>query len=60
VHSKGLGHAVEVLVAVFGAGKTSADRYWSSIGTYPQLEVSVVRDCHESGERWSSENGVVL
>jgi hypothetical protein len=60
VHSKCLGHAVEVFVTIFGAGKATADRQWSSISGHPQLEVSVVWNHHESGERWSFENSVIL
>jgi hypothetical protein len=31
MYSESLGHAVEVLVAVFRAGKTTADRQWSVV-----------------------------
>jgi hypothetical protein len=60
MYPEGLGHAVEVFVAVFGSGEAAADRQWSSICGHPQLEVSVVWYRHESGERWSSGDGVVL
>jgi hypothetical protein len=55
-----LGQGVEVLVAIFRVGEATADRQWSSICEDPQFEVSVMRDCHESGKRWSPEDGVVL
>jgi hypothetical protein len=48
-----LGQGVEVLVTVFGACKATADREWSSIARHPQLEVCIMGNCHESGERWS-------
>jgi hypothetical protein len=60
VHPEGLGHGVEVLVAVFRSGEAAADHQWSSVCGHPKLEVSVVRYRHESSERWSSEDGVVL
>jgi hypothetical protein len=60
MYPEGLGHTVEVFVAVFGSGKAVADHQWSSICGHPQLEVSVVWYRHESGERWSFEDGMVL
>jgi hypothetical protein len=60
VHPEGLGHGVEVLVAVFGSSEAAVDCQWSSICGHPQLEVSIVWYCHESSERWSSEDGMVL
>jgi hypothetical protein len=55
-----LGQGVEVFVAIFRASEATANRQWSSVCGHPQLEVSVMRDRHESGKRWSPENGVVL
>jgi hypothetical protein len=60
VHPEGLGHGVEVLVTVFGPSEAAADRQWSPIYGHPHLEVSVVWYRHEPGERWLSEDGVVL
>jgi hypothetical protein len=55
-----LGQSVEILVAIFGAGNAAANPQWSSVCGHPQLEVGVMRDCHELGKRWSPEDGVVL
>jgi hypothetical protein len=60
MYPEGLGHVVEVFVIVFGLGEAAADHQWSSICGHPQLEVSVVWYHQELGERWSSEDGVVL
>jgi hypothetical protein len=60
MYSECLGHAVEVLVAVFRAGEAFADRHWSFVCGHPQLEVSIMQYRHESGKRWSPEDSVIL
>jgi hypothetical protein len=60
VNPECLGQGVEIFVAILGAGKTSTDHQWSFVCGHPQLEVSVMRYRHELGERWSTEDGVVL
>jgi hypothetical protein len=55
-----LGKSVEIFVAIFGTSKAVTYRQWSSVCGHPQLEVGIMRDCHESGKRWSPEDGVVL
>jgi hypothetical protein len=60
VNPECLGQSVEILVEVFRAGEAAADHQWSSVCGHPQLEVSVMRHCHKSGECWSPEDGMVL
>jgi hypothetical protein len=45
-----LGQSVEIFVAIFGTGKAATYCQWSFVCGHPQFEVSIMRDCHKSGE----------
>ena len=58
--SEGVGDLVEILVASIRLDETSIDCDDSCWSGHLELEVSVVWDDHEFGERWLTEYRVVL